>query len=128
MADKKISPLVWLLGAIGVGTIIYSVATPTTALGANQQVPGGAVLNTQWGQWTNNTGAPVWVNATGMIVNGAGTLMGNIADIINAVNSGGSGSGTNSGGTTVLLGTKNRARIGEGLPGRHYNPQPGGLM
>jgi len=120
MAKDNVLPMV-ILGAGGLvlAYALLSDSTPTNTSGLTQ-VPGNAALNTQWGTWQNTTGAPVWVTATGVIVNGAGDLIGNIADLISALNqnSGGDGSaGTESGGM---------GKIGYRHP--NYNPYPGGLM
>lgn len=126
MSDKRISPLAIGLGLGGAALLLYAVMQPATGTGSNVQVPGGGVLNSQWGQWTNTTGQPVWVTATGVIVNGAGDLVGNIADLIAALNQGGGGSGDGSAGEES--GGMGKVRIGANRTGAYYNPPQGALM
>ncbi len=123
MADRKsISPLALLLLGLGGAAVVYAVMQPAVGTGTNTQIPNGAVLNSQWGTWTNTTGQPVWVTATGILVNGAGDLLGNIKDLITALNQGGGSSGDGSGGVGK------RKAIGNSQPGAYYNPLPGGLL
>lgn len=109
---------------LGGGIAAYSLmgnnapadSTPT-------QVPPGGVVNTPYGQWTNNTGQPTWLTATGVIYSGTNQLLGNIADLINAINQGNGSGGGSAGGTAV---TGRKRSIGYLHP--YYNPLPGGLM
>lgn len=84
------------------------------------QVPPGGVVNTPYGQWQNTTGQPTWLTATGVIYSGTNELLGNVADLINAINQGGGGSG----GGGAVTGPKHRV----GYLHPYYNPLPGGLM
>lgn len=102
-----------------------------------QPVPPNGMINSQWGQWQNTTGAPVWVNATGQIISAAGNVLGSVADILAALNQGNSGGGgsglpNSSTGTWVDNGQGSMEwepyTAGVGSSGYYYNPQPGGLM
>lgn len=130
MADKKDNTLAYVLVGIGLLGIGYAVVgNPFAGTGAaggnNTQVPPGASINTQWGTWQNNTGAPVWLTATGLLSNAAGQLMGSIAQIINATNNGTSSNAAASSAGAGLLASMGNAAF---YSGRYYNPQPTGLM
>lgn len=130
--DKTLS---YALIAAGVGLGIYAATSgsneTSSNTGSGTQVPNGAAINTPWGQWQNTTGAPVWVTATGLVINSANSVLGNVTSLIQALNNG-SGNNSNSGGGggagAVTTGQGITGGIGAGIPGRYYNPQPGGLM
>lgn len=126
MADKKQSNILgWALLAVGAGVGAYALLGGSgTTSGTPVQVPAGGTLNSPWGTWTNNTGANAWVTAAGTLVNGAGTILGNIADIIKAVNAG-NNTGSNGGGTDVIIGIKGGLNNNAGA---YYNSLPGAMM
>lgn len=134
MSEKKDNTLTYVLFGAGLLTIAYAVFAQTdngsNNNGSNTQIPPNATINTQWGQWQNTTGQPVWVTATGIAVTAAGTLLGPISQLVaalqnNNTSGGSSGGGSSSGGGG---GVGKRKAIGEILTGRYYNPLPGGFI
>jgi hypothetical protein len=110
--------LLGLGAAIGIYALVGG-STSTTGT-TPYSVPPGATVNYNGQNYQNNTGAPVWATATGMIMNAAGDLMGNITDLLAALNQ------NNNSGTPGGAGGGVGGKIG--APGYYYNPLPGGLM
>lgn len=128
MSDKKDNTLAYVLLGVGVVVLGYAaysmMQTPSTGNSNNTQIPPNATINTQWGQWQNTTGQPVWVTATGVVVTAAGTLLGPISQLVAALNNN-SSSGSN---TNFPAVDGKRKRIGLHLVGEYYNPLPGAFI
>jgi len=73
---------------LGGAALAYGFMQTTPASNSSTQVGPGQTVTGPAGSWTNNTNAPVWITATGMAINAAGSIVANIADIIGAINQG----------------------------------------
>jgi hypothetical protein len=75
------SALPWILFAVGVGLAGYALLSddaPQNNNSFNTLRPGQ-----RYGGYTNNTGAEVYINAAGDILNALGNIIGNIAQFTN---------------------------------------------
>lgn len=128
MADKKNNTVPIILGLAALGLLGYAAfGGDTTTADSNtlHNVPNGSTINTQWGTWQNTSGQPVWVTATGVIMNGASDILGNVKDILAALNQNNDATPDNSAPDATVP----EHGIGSIFySGYYYNPLPGGLM
>lgn len=81
MAEKN-NNLAWALIIGGAALALYGLTSESSQDSGPTKVPPGGSLSNQYGSWTNNTGAAVYLNLAGDILDDLGNIIGNIQSLI----------------------------------------------